>query len=62
MALFADIAEHVERLKRLAASHRKDEALYRRIGYSFLAEKARKCAERVERQIAEFEQPVEAGE
>lgn len=45
----------VDRLKRLAARHRAYESIYQRIGYDHLSEKARKCAERVERQIEQFE-------
>lgn len=55
----------VDRLKRLAARHRRDEAQYERIGYSYLSEKARGCAERVERQLSQYavdEQPGNTGE
>lgn len=51
----------VERLKRLAARHRADERTYEQIGYGYLAGKAGKCAERVERQIEQFEKPEDAG-
>jgi hypothetical protein len=56
-------AEHLARLKRLAERHERDAETYERIGYGFLADRARQCATRVARQIEQLEQrPTVTGE